>query len=407
MQTQGGICCKIYMKTLIVNGRILTPRGVLFNHILGFEGDKITGIWEKEQVPKAYWQAEKLDARGQYVSPGFVDIHVHGGGGYDCTGSSPENIVKMCRAHALHGTTSIAPTVTTAALPLMASSVCNIREAQKLCKDATILGAHLEGPFLSLEQCGAQNPEYILPPTQENWEKLLSIWPEGITMMGVAVERDGALALGDTLRSLGITPSIAHSNASFEQVEEALLHGFRDVTHLYSGCSVMYRKNSYRHAGVVEAGLYFDDLTAQVIADGKHLPASLLRLIYKCKGADRIALITDALETAGLEMEEGTLVTQSNGMDMILDDGVMKLPDKQSFAGSIATTDRLVRNMVQLAGVPVHEAVVMASRTPARIVHADDRKGTLAPGMDADILFFDEDIHLSRVIAMGQTIMEK
>lgn len=394
------------MKKLIINGRILTPRGVLSDHVLGFEGSKITGIWPKEQVPEEYTQVEVLDAQGQFVSPGFVDIHVHGGGGYDCTGSTPENIVKMCRAHALHGTTSIAPTVTTAALPLMISSIENIREAQKLCTDSTILGAHLEGPFLSLEQCGAQNPEYILPPTQENWEKLLSVWPDGITMMGVAVEHEGALALGDELKHRGITPSIAHSNASFEQVEEALLHGFRDVTHLYSGCSVMYRKNSYRHAGVVEAGLYFDDLTAQVIADGKHLPASLLRLIYKCKGADRIALITDALETAGLDLEEGTLVTQSNGMDMILDDGVMKLPDKQSFAGSIATTDRLVRNMVQLAGVPLHEAVVMASRTPARIVGADDRKGTLAPGMDADILFFNENIHLSRVIAMGRTIME-
>ena len=223
-------------------------------------------------------------------------------------------------------------------------------------------------------------------------------------MMGAAVERDGAWALGDELLVRGITPSIAHSNASFEQVESAMLHGFRDVTHLYSGCSMMWRKNSYRTAGVVEAGLYFDDLTAQVICDGKHLPASLLRLIYKCKGADRIALITDALETAGLDMEEGTLIRQSNGMDMVYDDGVMKLPDKQSFAGSVATTDRLVRNMIRLGGAPIHEAVVMASRTPARIIGADKHKGTLAPGMDADILLFDEDIHISRVIAMGQTL---
>lgn len=395
------------MKTLIINGRILTPRGALENHALGFEGEKIEGIWPINLIPESYKQAQVLDAKGQYVSPGFVDIHVHGGGGYDCTGSSPENIVKMCRAHALHGTTSIAPTVTTAAIPLMASSIENIRAAQKLCKDSTILGAHLEGPFLSLEQCGAQNPAYILSPSPENWEKLLSVWPDGIAMMGVAVEREGALDLGDELKRRGIAASIAHSNASFEQVEEALLHGFGDVTHLYSGCSLMYRKNSYRYAGVVEAGLYFDDLAAQVIADGKHLPASLLRLIYKCKGPDRIALITDALETAGTDLEEGTLVTQSNGMDMILDDGVMKLPNKQSFAGSIATTDRLVRNMVQLAGVPIHEAVVMASRTPARIVHADTRKGTLAPGMDADILLFDEDIRLSRVISMGRTVLKK
>ncbi len=395
------------MKTLIINGRILTPRGALENHALGFEGEKIEGIWPETLIPESYKQAQVLDAKGQYVSPGFVDIHVHGGGGYDCTGSSPENIVKMCRAHALHGTTSIAPTVTTAAIPLMASSIENIRAAQKLCKDSTILGAHLEGPFLSLEQCGAQNPAYILSPSPENWEKLLSVWPDGIAMMGVAVEREGALDLGDELKRRGIAASIAHSNASFEQVEEALLHGFGDVTHLYSGCSLMYRKNSYRYAGVVEAGLYFDDLAAQVIADGKHLPASLLRLIYKCKGPDRIALITDALETAGTELEEGNLVTPSNGMDIILDDGVMKLPNKQSFAGSIATTDRLVRNMVQLAGVPIHEAVVMASRTPARIVHADTRKGTLAPGMDADILLFDEDIRLSRVISMGRTVLEK
>lgn len=392
------------MKTLIVNGRILTPRQVLQGYVLGFDADKIAGIWPKNDIPQDYAPSEKLDAGGQYVSPGFVDIHVHGGGGYDCTGASPENIVKMCLAHARHGTTSITPTVTTAALPLMVESVKNIRKAQSMCTCATILGAHLEGPFLSKEQCGAQNPAYLLSPIKENWEPLLNAWPGGITMMGAAVERDGAWALGDELLARGITPSIAHSNASFEHVESAMLHGFRDVTHLYSGCSMMWRKNSYRTAGVVEAGLYFDDLTAQVICDGKHLPASLLRLIYKCKGADRIALITDALETAGLDMEEGTLIRQSNGMDMVYDDGVMKLPDKQSFAGSIATTDRLVRNMIRLGGAPIHEAVVMASRTPARIIGADKHKGTLAPGMDADILLFDEDIHISRVIAMGQTL---
>lgn len=176
---------------------------------------------------------------------------------------------------------------------------------------------------------------------------------------GAAPELPGAMALGETLQARGITASIAHSDADYHTCARALGHGYRDITHIYSGCSMLHRENGFRFGGGVEAGLLEDAFTVQVIADGCHLPPELLRLILKCKGADRISLITDALFAAGSDLPDGTVLRQANRMETILEDGVMKLPDRQAFAGSVATMDRLVRNMVQLAGAPLWDTVAM------------------------------------------------
>jgi len=218
--------------------------------------------------------------------------------------------------------------------------------------------------------------------------------------MGAAPEITGGMWLGTELAKRGITASIAHSNASFEEVERARDHGYTDVTHIYSGCSIVHRVNAYRVAGVVEAGLYFDDLTAQVIADGKHLPSSLLRLIYKCKSADKIALITDGLGPSAMDMPEGTVYTQRNGVEICLDDGVMKLMDKQAFAGSCATMLQCVQNMVRMAGVPLADAIKMATLTPANII-GERRKGRIAVGCDADIVLLDDELNVSKVMVLG------
>ena len=388
------------MKTLIQNGPVITPFRTIPTGGVLIENGKIAEILERPLAePPA--NTTVIDAGGRTISPGFVDIHVHGGGGYGFFTEGPDGIGKICHAHSKYGTTSIVPTTMAAPIDVTCDAISNIRAAaEKGTPGAQILGVHLEGPFFSQAQRGAQAPEYIICPTEENTRELLDAWPGGIRMMGAAPEIDGGLQLGKQLTNSGVVASIAHSDATFEDIERALDYGYSDITHIYSGCSIVHRVNAYRTAGVVEAGLYFDQLTAQVIADGKHLPPSLLRLIYKCKGADRIALISDGMDPAATEMDEGTILTQPNGAQFVYEDGVMKMADRQSFAGSCATMSQLVRNMVQLANVPLMEAVQMASMTPANIIGAK-HKGRLSPGCDADVVLFDGDVNVSYVMVQG------
>lgn len=222
-------------------------------------------------------------------------------------------------------------------------------------------------------------------------------------MVGAAPEIAGALALGDALHQRGIVASIAHSDATYDDVLRAIDHGYQDVTHIYSGCSMVHRVQGYRVAGVVEAGLLLNELTVQVIADGKHLPSALLQLVVKCKGADGIALITDALFAAASTYVDGDVVRQANGVEAVLEDGVMKLMDRQAFAGSVATMDRLVRTMMEMAGVSLVDAVRMASTTPARIVGFGHCKGRIAPGYDADLVVLDGDLRVLDTIVMGRS----
>lgn len=389
------------MKRYLVNGNIILPTRILHNGWIEITGSKITAVGSGN-CPAASG-CEILDVRERYISPGFIDIHVHGGGGREFMCESPETIRKICAAHARYGTTSILPTTLAAPMQDILTTIDAIREAQKVTTECNILGAHLEGPYFAQSQRGAQNPEHILTPKPEEYLPMLDRW-EGIRLVGAAPELDGALELGEELHRRGITASIAHSDATWDEVVAAMEHGYTDVTHIYSGCSMVHRVNGYRIAGIVEAGLYFNDLSVQVIADGKHLPAALLKLIYRCKGPNKISLITDALFAAAANYPEGKLIIQKNGMETILEDGVMKLPDRQAFAGSIATTSCLVRNMMQLAGADLVSAVKMATCTPARIIHADDRKGRIAVGYDADLLVIDEQVNVYSTIVMGKTV---
>lgn len=390
------------LKTIIKNGKILTPFRVIEGGYLVYENGVILEVCEK-CLDTAETSAEVIDAGGAYISPGFIDMHVHGGGGYEVMDGTAESIRKMCEAHAFFGTTSILPTTLAAPLDITYKAVDAVREAAKSCKTANILGVHLEGPYFSPAQRGAQAAEHLRVPQKEEYTKLLDYW-DGIKVMGAAPELEGALDLGRELKRRGIVASIAHSDADYDTVIKALEYGYSDVTHIYSGCSSVHRKNAFRVAGVVESGFAFDELTVQVIADGKHLPASLLQLIYKIKGADKISLITDGLSFSARENTEGEVYTQKNGVPYIYEDGVMKLLDRQSFAGSSATSNMLVRNMVKMAGAGILDAVKMASATPARILGVDRKKGTLARGMDADIVIFDDNFEVNTVIVSGNII---
>lgn len=388
---------RIYDVTLVAASRLIPHSAI------DVENGKITAVYTS--LPEAEAGITLIDGKGAYACPGFVDIHVHGGGNVDFMGATPAEIRTGVAAHARHGTTTILPTTVTASLELTRSMIANTRKAKEITTECTIAGVHLEGPFLSPKQAGAQDPANLLTPSETILDELDAIWPGAIRIMGVAPELSGGLAFGKVLKDRGIRATIAHSDADYSDCVAALDNGYTDITHIYSGCSMVHRVNGYRFGGVVEAGLVEDGFTVQVIADGKHLPPELLRLIVKCKGADKISVITDALFPAAADLPDGSVLTQANGMQTILEDGVMKMPDRQAFAGSIATMDRLVRNMVQLAGVSLCDAVKMATATPARVAGLSDHKGYLKPGYDADIVLLDKNLQVQSVIAMGKQIV--
>ena len=362
------------------------------------DGEKIIDICERFDSA-----AEVVDCGGLYLAPGFVDAHVHGGGGYSAMSSKPEDIVKMAKAHLAHGTTSIVPTTLAAPLGRLAEAVLSIKKAAESDGGKTILGAHLEGPYISLKYKGAQSAENILNPNEQPPDAVLDLWDK-ILMMGAAPECDGCLELGDKLRKRGIIASVAHSAASFEQVEEAARHGYSDVTHIYSACTACFKVGIFRVAGVVEAGLVRDDFSTQAIADLRHLPVGVLRLIYKAKGAEKMYVITDGLEFSASDLRENEVYPQENGVGVIFEDGVMKLADRSALAGSVATLGDCVRNMYKTVGVPLYDAVRMASQTPAEVLGFGNKIGKIEKGYDADLVLFDEDVNIKKVISKGSEI---
>lgn len=386
--------------TRIYNVTLVAPEGLYPNAAIDFEGGKITAVHTDIPTTPA---DETIDGKGNFACPGFVDIHLHGGGGVDFMRATPEEIQTGCAAHANYGTTTLLPTTVTASKEQTVKMIENVHKAKAITRECTIAGVHLEGPCVNPKQAGAQDPDNLINPTPELLDTLLAAWPDGIKIMGVAPELPGGIEFGKALKEKGILATIAHSDADYDTCVDALAAGYCDITHIYSGCSMVHRVNGFRHGGVVEAGLVEDGFTVQVIADGRHLPAELLKLIVKCKGTDRISLITDALFPAGADLPDGTWLRQADGRPIILEDGVLKLEDRQAFAGSVATMDRLVRNMVNLAGVSLSDAVTMATATPAKVACLAG-KGQLKPGYDADIVLLDSNLQVATVYSMGNQI---
>ncbi len=376
-------------------------RVILENEIKELEvltgGEKIVEVGENINCP----DAETIDGGGKYLSAGFIDLHVHGGGGFSAMGTK-DDILNMAKAHAKYGTTSILPTALAAPLSQL-SGVCeNTRLAME--ENRNILGSHLEGPFLSVKMCGAQSTDNLFVPSKTDYTEFLEKYGDTIKMMGVAPELDGAYELGETLEKRGIVASIAHSSGNYDTAYEALNHGFSDITHIYNACTSCYKEGVFRKAGTVEAALSDDRFSVQAIADLVHLPVGVLRLIYKAKGADKMYLITDGLEFSAFDMNEGEEFTQKNGVKVVYEDEVMKLADRSCLAGSTANGARLVRNMYKAVGVPLYEAVKMMTVTPARVIGVDSYKGKIAKGYDADIIIFDGNVNIASVMINGKPV---
>ncbi|MGV3763576.1 N-acetylglucosamine-6-phosphate deacetylase [Parapedobacter sp.] len=390
---------KKYVK--IINGRILTPYRLIRNGEVLIADGKVEAVSEDETIG---YDAEIIDAKGAYVSPGFVDIHVHGGGGSDFMDNDMHAFLNVAETHARFGTTAMLPTVLTSTKSAIIRSLATYEQAVAAnMKGARFLGVHIEGPYFAMEQRGAQDPRYIRDPDPAEYMEILDS-SSSIKRWSVAPERKGAIPFGDVLRERGILPSIAHTNALYKDVIQAFEHGYSLVTHLYSAMSGVTRRNAFRYGGVVESAYLIDEMDVEIIADGRHLPAELLKLAYKIKGPDRIALITDAMRAAAMPEGPSTLGSLADGIKVLVEDGVAKLPDRSAFAGSTATADRLVRTMVHDADIPLIDAIRMMTATPARILGVDRSVGTLVAGKEADIVIFDEYINIKMTMVKGEMI---
>ncbi len=352
--------------------------------------------------PPMDWAADVcLECGGLYLSHGFIDIHVHGGGGHDFMDGTREAWDGAGRLHLTHGTTGIVATAMASTTEEMEGAARLWEQCRGSIGGARLLGLHMEGPYLASAQSGAQDGAYIRNPVPEEYRRLTEICP-GILRWTVAPELPGAFEMGDYLASRGILPSIGHSNAVYSEVKEALRHGYGHVTHLYSAMSGITRAGGFRRAGVIESAYLLPGLTSEVIADGRHLPGELLAMAYRFIGPERLALVTDAMRAAGQEAGESILGSLARGRRVIVEDGVAKMPDRKAFAGSVCTADRLVRNMVRLAGATLPDAVRMATETPARILGLQETVGRVEPGRRADLALFDEDINVKLVLVDGE-----
>ncbi|HVS98180.1 MAG TPA: N-acetylglucosamine-6-phosphate deacetylase [Puia sp.] len=396
---------------IIYNGRVLTPAGVIRNGTVVVEQGKIVRVAGGDAQPtgggvRAEGDTVEIDAGGRYLAPGFIDIHVHGGGGHDFMDATVEAFLGAAETHARYGTTSMLPTTLTCSKETLFEIIDVYEEARRRnVAGAQFLGLHLEGPYLAMCQRGAQDARYIRNPDPEEYLEILARSAH-IKRWSAAPELKGALEFARELRSRGVVVALAHTDALYAEALAGFREGFTLATHFYSCMNGVTRRGIHRYAGAVEFAYLTEGMDVEVIADGVHLPEELLRLVYQTKGAGHTALITDAMRAAGMPEGESILGSVRDGQPVIVEDGVAKLPDRSAFAGSVATADRLVRVMVK-SGVPLVDAVRMATATPARIVGAGDRKGALDAGMDADIVLFDDQIEIGMTIIGGRVVYEK
>lgn len=398
---------KIMNKRLvIINAKIIFPDTIKEKINVICENGKITKF-EKQKDTVFQNSDEIIDAKNEYLSSGFIDIHTHGGGGYDFMDGTVEAYLGVAETHVKYGTTSLLPTTLTSTIEELIHTFSVYKEASVHNNNGSqFIGLHLEGPYFSYNQRGAQDPKFLRNPDPKEYNKILEA-SDDIARWSIAPELDGALELGEVLCKKNILPSIAHTDAIYEDVVKAYDKGFTHITHLYSAMSGITRKNAFRYAGVVESAYLIDDMTVEIIADGIHLPKPLLQFVYKFKGTDKIALCTDSMRGAGMPDGESILGSLKNGQKVIVEDGVAKLMDRSAFAGSVATTDRLVRTMINLADVPLIDAIKMMTVTPAKIMKMDEYKGSLEVGKDADLVIFDDNINIKYTIINGNIRYKK
>ncbi len=385
---------------LLSNARLIFPDRIAPRGSLRVADGKIAAVSDQalEPIPGE----ELVDLGGQFLAPGFIDMHIHGALRRDAMESTAEAFATICRHHARGGTTSLALTTITATSDEILRVIRAV-ESYRAAPDADgaqVLGVHIEGPYFSKEKPGAHRLELIRAPRREEWEQWLSD-TSCITQMTLAPELPGALELIDALVAAGIRVSGGHSDAWDEETAAAFARGMRQATHTFNCMSSARRRGPYRVAGLLEFAMSEPDMLCELIADARHVSPTLMRMLYHAKGPDGIVLITDATAGAGLPEESHFSLAD---IDCVVRDHVGLTADGNALAGSTSTMIRCIQNMTQLAGVSLVEATRMATLNPARALGLSAQKGILAPGTDADLVTFTDDFQVTRTIIAGRVV---
>jgi len=385
-------------RIVIKNGRIITLQEILDGATVIVDNGLIVQVTQQDEFDAE--KSEIIDATGLYVSPGFIDIHVHGGNGSDTMDGTVEDILNITSFHSKGGTTSMLPTTASDSLERLIGAIEAAREAQsKKGVGARILGLHLEGPYFNLSKKGCHMERFVRNPEPEEYRQLLE-HDDMICSMTLAPEIPGAVQLIEELTKHGIVASCGHSEASYTQMVEAVSQGVRHTTHLYCAMSSIIREGANRQGGVVESALLIDELTTEVIADGKHLPPELIKLAIKCKTTDGVAIVTDAMRGAG--MPDGIYTFGAkDGTEAIVKNGEAKMLDGSGYASGVVRMNDMIKVMRDIVGVPLEDAVKMASLTPARILGVDDELGSIEVGKQGDIVLLDEELNVQKTIVGG------
>jgi len=384
------------MKFAIRAGSVITPDREIPNCTVVVEDSTISAVGPDVAIPGG---CREIDARGRTCVPGFIDLHIHGGGGHDLMEGSTEAFEAVGRNLAVHGTTSYFPTTVTASVPKTVDALTRIGEfAQRMAGappsdlQAQPLGIHLEGPFLSKIRKGVQPVEYIVRPSTELFDRFAEAAGGFLRLITVAPELEGAEEVIRRAFERGVRVGMGHTDATYEQAERAVALGVRHVVHVFNAM----RPFSHRDPGVIGAALGDDNLSTELIADGVHVYEPAIRILARAKGPERILLVTDGLAATG--MPDGTYAL---GEFQITVHGPLACNQEGVIAGSVLTLDRAVRNMIRFTGLPLQQVVRMATLNQARLMGLE-KKGRIEAGADADLVLLTRDLEVAAVCTRGR-----
>lgn len=376
----------IYGKNIFIDGKFVNAT-VFFDQ---------NGI--KEVVCGKAESDNLIDIGDDYLAPGFIDIHTHGAKGVDFADGSPDEIIEAIKYHLSNGVTGILPTITSSTVERTLAALKNLETAMAHPEyGKCILGAHLEGPYLSLAQSGAQDKDLITPPIEKDYNEIIKKFGHIIKRWDYAPERDEGCKFAKALSEKGILPSAGHTDAKYLDMIEAKKHGCNLITHFYSCTSTITRELGVRKLGVLECGYLWDDMYIEIIADGKHLPIELLQLIFKLKPSDKIILVSDSLKVAGSNEKYSSVGT----VKCVIEDGVCKLLDRSAFAGSIASGIRLIKTCIE-AGQTIETAIKTFTVNPAKLF--DNKGGKIEKGFKSNFVVLDKDASIKKIILFGEEV---
>lgn len=399
-QLPGSIRRRVATNMILAHATLIAPQGLIPGGWVSFSSE---GLIAEVGLGTPPADPVTIDLRGAFLAPGFVDLHIHGALQRDTMEATEEAFANIAGYHASGGTTSLLLTTITARLDSIAAVLETARRFPNTHAGARVLGIHVEGPFFSPEKPGAHDVSLLHPPTDPEETALLLEYADVVRQLTIAPELPGALSFMDRARERGVIVSGGHSNCWAEEAEAARAHGMTQVTHTYNCMSSARRRGVFREAGLLEYALSEPDLACELIADGRHVSPTLMRALYQAKGPDKIQLVTDA--TGGAGLAEGTRYALGK-IDCLVKDGVGMLADGSAIAGSTCRMIDGVRQLVEVVGLPLQEAVQMATYNPARALGREAEIGVLSKGARADFVIFSEYFEVKQTWVGGQIVFE-